>query len=173
MAETERTRTREKGTLPADNYEFAVKLGEEIRERSKTGKIVIRPSDRQWEISRQGRLMYYMMMGVYKDVPLQDWRVFVQDIKTHSGKHRHQGGLVIYVIEGRGYSIVDGERKDWDAGDLLLLPMKPDGVEHQHFNLEPGKGCKWIAFLHEHVLENVSFLIQQIEEAPMYKAVNP
>ena len=43
-----------------------------------------------------------MMTGIYNDVPLQDWRIFVHDIKTHSGKHCHQGGLVIYVLESKG-----------------------------------------------------------------------
>jgi gentisate 1,2-dioxygenase len=124
-------------------------------------------------MTRQGYIKYYMMTGVYNDVPLQDWRVFVHDIKTHSGKHRHQGGLVIYVLEGRGYSVVDGERKDWEKGDLLLLPIKPGGVEHQHYNLEPGKGCRWIAFLHEHVMENLALLIEQTEESPQYRNQQP
>ena len=72
----------------------------------------------------------------------------MHDIKTVSGKHRHQGGLLIYVLEGKGYSIVNGERKDWQKGDLVLLPMVPGGVEHQHFNVEPEKGAaRWIAFI--------------------------
>jgi mannose-6-phosphate isomerase-like protein (cupin superfamily) len=110
------------------------------------GPIVIKPSDREYQQTRQGRIMYYLNAQAYKDTPLHDWRVFVHDIKTHSGKHRHQGGFVIYVIEGKGYSVVDGERVDWGPGDLLLLPIKPGGVEHQHFNLEEGKPCRWIAF---------------------------
>ena len=73
--------------------------------------------------------MYYMMTGIYNDVPLQDWRIFVHDTKTHSGKHRHQGGLVIHVLKGKGYSIVDGERKDWEKGNLLPPPIRPGGVE--------------------------------------------
>src|SRR5439155_811034 len=78
---------------------------------------------------------------------LVDWNVFVQDIRVHSGKHRHQGGLVIYIMEGEGYSVVDGERHDWEAGDLLLLPVKKGGVEHQHFNKDDAHPAKWIAFI--------------------------
>ena len=85
----------------------------------------------------------------FKDTPLQHWRVFIHDIKTRSGKHRHQGGLVIYVLEGKGYSVVDGERKDWEKGDLVLLPMKPEGVEHQHFNLDPAEPAH-LGGVHQH-----------------------
>lgn len=172
MAESERTRVRERSPVPSNDYEFAIRKGEEYFERARTGQIVIKPADREWQMTRQGRIMYFMMTGLYNKVPLQDWRVFIHDIKTHSGKHRHQGGLVIYVIEGKGYSIVDGERKDWEKGDLLLLPIKKGGVEHQHFNSEPGKGCKWIAFLHEGIMENLALLIEQTEESPQYKEQN-
>ncbi len=48
---------------------------------------------------------------------------------------------------GEGYSVVDGERLDWEAGDLLLLPLQPGGVEHQHFNRSPDQPVKWIAFI--------------------------
>lgn len=169
MAEIERTRVRERGPIPQNDYEFAIRKGEEYFERARTGAIVIKPSHREWQMTRQGRIMYYMMTGIYNNVPLQDWRVFVHDIKTHSGKHRHQGGLVIYVLQGKGYSIIDGERKDWEKGDLLLLPIRPGGVEHQHFNSEPGKGCMWVAFLHEHVMENLALLIEQMDESPQYE----
>ena len=32
------------------------------------------------------------------------------------------------MIDGTGYSIVDGERVDWEKGDLVLLPLRPDGA---------------------------------------------
>ena len=85
-------------------------------------------------MSRQALVKHYMWpsrySGITPEAVLDDWNIFVQDIKVHSGKHRHQGGLVIYIIEGEGWSEVDGERHDWEAGDLLLLPLKPGGVEH-------------------------------------------
>jgi gentisate 1,2-dioxygenase len=41
----------------------------------------------------------------------------------------HQGGLVIYVLEGegaegRGYTILDDERYEWEAGDVMTLPLR-------------------------------------------------
>ena len=92
--------------------------------------------------------------------------MFVQDIRVHSGKHRHQGGLVIYIIQGEGYSIVDGERHDWEAGDLLLLPVKPGGVEHQHFNKDDAHPAKWIAFISAALFEFGASEMVQLENHP-------
>jgi gentisate 1,2-dioxygenase len=73
------------------------------------------------------------------------------------------------VLEGKGYSVVDGERKDWEAGDLVLLPMKPEGVEHQHFNLDPGKPAVWAAFINIPIQEYLASDLQQAENSPDYK----
>ena len=82
------------------------------------GPVVVHKDDREVELSRQGRIRYYLNHQIHKDTPLQQWLVFSHELRTKSGKHRHQGGLVIYVIEGRGYSMVDGERWEWEDGDL-------------------------------------------------------
>ena len=99
---------------------------------------------------------------------MDDWNIFVQDIKVHSGKHRHQGGLVIYILEGEGWSEVDGERHDWEAGDLLLLPIKPGGVEHQHFNTDPDTPCRWLAFIHWPTLDHLASPAEQLEDSPTW-----
>ena len=113
MAEIERTRERERGTIPETPYEIFIRSRREFLERQETGQVVVKPSDREFFLTRQGRLMYHLNPEIHKNTPLQDWRVFSHDLKTQSGKHRHQGGLVIYVITGKGYSVVDGERIDW------------------------------------------------------------
>jgi mannose-6-phosphate isomerase-like protein (cupin superfamily) len=169
MAEIERTRERERGTIPETPYEIFIRSRREFLERQETGQVVVKPSDREFYITRQGRLMYHLNPEIHKNTPLQDWRVFSHDLKTQSGKHRHQGGLVIYVITGKGYSVVDGERIDWQAGDLLLLPIKPKGVVHQHFNHAPGEPCLWIAFIHMPIMDSVSMEMTQIEAMPEFK----
>jgi gentisate 1,2-dioxygenase len=169
MAEIERTRVRERGALPENAYERVIRLRQEFLERQEVGPVVIKPAQRQWEMTRQGRLLFYLHPDVHKDTPLQDWLVFSLDIKTHSGKHRHQGGLAIYVLEGKGYTIIDGERVDWEAGDLLLLPFKPEGVEHQHFNTDPGKPCRWVAFVNLPIMDHVAMEVSQVELSPEFR----
>ena len=169
MTEIERTRNRERPPLKENPYERNLQYRRELKERNLTGPVVIRAKDREFFTSRQGHLKFFLDPLSFKETPLQHWRVFTHEIRTKSGRHRHQGGLIIYVIEGRGYSIVEGERKDWKAGDLVLRPMKPGGVEHQHFNLAPQKPALWVAFIHIPIIEHLASDLQQTEASPDFK----
>jgi hypothetical protein len=169
MAEIERTRERERPPLKDNPYEIIMRQRRELAERNLTGPVVIDCTKREWFQTRQGKLKYFLEPLSHKDTPLQHWRVFIHDIRTRSGKHRHQGGLVIYVLEGKGYSVVAGERWDWEKGDLVLLPMKPEEVEHQHFNADPTKPALWAAFIHIPIQEYLASDLQQTEASPDFK----
>jgi len=154
---------------PENAYEAAILAQQRLIDRGKKGRIVVRDEERPWETTRQGRLRFFLHPDMYPDTVLQEWRVFSQEIRTKSGKHRHQGGIIIYVIEGKGYSMVEDERIDWEKGDLLLLPMKPGGVEHQHFNLQPGKPAFWAAFISIPIIEHLASEMTQTEESPEFQ----
>lgn len=168
--ERTRVREREREAAPGNTYENVLYQRKRFVEQQLTGKVVVKDSDREWELSRQGRLKYYLQPHTFEDHALRDWQVFAQDIRVHSGSHVHQGGLVIFVLEGKGYTIIDGERYDWEAGDLILLPTKPGGVEHQHFNLDPSKGCKWVAFIYWPYWDAVASEMTQGELCPDFKS---
>lgn len=36
--------------------------------------------------------------------------------------HRHTGSAIYFVFEGRGASVIDGQRFDWRKGDLFVIP---------------------------------------------------
>lgn len=48
--------------------------------------------------------------------------------------HGHQNEAFIYILEGRGFDMHDGQRYDWEAGDALAVHN--DSV-HWHNNLDP------------------------------------
>jgi quercetin dioxygenase-like cupin family protein len=138
--------------------------------RRNEGPVVVRRADRELFQARQGKLLFYLCPNNHRETALQAWRVFIQEIRTCSGKHRHAGGLTIFVLEGHGYTIVDGERWDWKKGDLVLLPMKVGGVEHQHFNLgPPEKPAVWIAMINMAIHDYLASDLEQIENSPDYK----
>lgn len=58
---------------------------------------------------------------------------FVEELRAgeHSGKHRHNNEAIIHVLRGRGYSIIEDNRYDWEEGDSLTVPPMS---WHQHFN---------------------------------------
>jgi mannose-6-phosphate isomerase-like protein (cupin superfamily) len=48
----------------------------------------------------------------------------------HTGKHRH-GEESMHILEGQGFSIIDGQRFDWHKSSTIQIPF---WAEHQHFN---------------------------------------
>lgn len=67
----------------------------------------------------------------FRATEIQIARIMCDPPGAHSGKHSHMEAA-IYVLQGEGYSIVDGERIDWKKGTLLHV-QGPQTV-HQHFN---------------------------------------
>jgi quercetin dioxygenase-like cupin family protein len=57
--------------------------------------------------------------------------IFEETPKTRSHSHTHTEAM-LYVLEGSGYSEVDGKRYDWVAGDAVHVP--PKMTLHEHFN---------------------------------------
>ncbi|HEX9268333.1 MAG TPA: cupin domain-containing protein [Candidatus Limnocylindria bacterium] len=57
--------------------------------------------------------------------------IFEETPGSSSHKHAHTEAM-LYVLEGNGYSMIDGERYDWEAGDAVHVP--PRMTVHEHFN---------------------------------------
>ncbi|MBI4522336.1 MAG: cupin domain-containing protein [Deltaproteobacteria bacterium] len=151
-----------------ENYHYAERW---IR-RQTEGAVVVRGKERPYDVHKQNVSRRYLSPcePELADTVLQDWEVFLAKFTGRSGKHRHQGGLVIFILEGSGYSVLDGERFDWEAGDLVVLPLKPDRVEHQHF-ANPGEMVKWIAFIYWPFFNHAGCEITQMDACPLYEEV--
>ena len=169
MAEETRERVKEREAAPGDQYERLLGIRAEFTERNMNGKVVIHESDREWEQGKQGYGKVYLMDELTPDTALRDWYVFVHDIKKQSGKHRHQGGLVLFVLEGKGATEVNDEVIEWEEGDCILLPLHPDGIEHVHFNRGTGP-CKWLALIHEPTFNQVASELTQTAVYSAYTA---
>jgi quercetin dioxygenase-like cupin family protein len=57
--------------------------------------------------------------------------IFEEAPRTRSHRHTHTEAM-LYVLEGSGYSEIDGKRYDWGAGDGVYVP--PRMTLHEHFN---------------------------------------
>lgn len=129
-------------------YETEMALYREKRRRAEEGRVLIKAAEQPWESNRQGRLRYYLHEA-FDDTAVDDWKIFSSHVDVPSGRHRHQGGLAIYVKKGVGWTVVNGVRYDWKEGDLVLLPVIPGGCEHQHFKDPEYDGdTEWVAFIY-------------------------
>ncbi len=167
--ERERVREREPVHQEDQHYEDILRVTRESRERARNGKIVIKGKEQPWRQNRQGLIKMYLSFHGAEDTAADNWVCFIHDIKVHSGKHRHQGGIQLFVLEGEGYTVVDGERVDWEKGDLIILPVKPNGCEHQHFNKVPGQPAKWMAFEYWTYARVLGNLFEQVDNSPDWK----
>jgi hypothetical protein len=147
-------------------YDQLRRIDNERIGKREQGRVVIKGSELDWEQGRQGLIKFYSWDKVWDKLGVTGWRIFINRVKKHSGKHVHQGGLAIFVLSGKGYTVVDGVRYDWEEGDLILLPVKPGGCEHQHFNEDPERPADWLAFIFTPLRDPAGVEFVQREDHP-------
>lgn len=170
MVEKEALREKEAEQIVAvdPHGDDPIKDARRRKEKALRGRKLIKGRAIPWSQSSMGIRRNYAREWM-EDLTNDNWNIFVHDIRTHSGKHVHQGGLVLFVIRGKGYTVVDGKRFDWGEGDLICLPIKKGGCEHQHFNLM-NIPSRWCAFIFRPYWDINGKIHEMKEFSPAYKA---
>ncbi len=79
-------------------------------------------------------------------------------------RHRHPGEAILYIVRGRGYSVIDERRYEWEAGDAVLVHHY---CWHQHFNADPGRPAIVIRM---HMWESIIEIMQAaMDPVPLYE----
>ncbi len=88
------------------------------------------------------------------DIPSYTIGVDITTISPNSNdrKHRHYYETILFVLEGMGYSIVEGDKVDWKAGDALHIPP---WAWHQHFNTDLEKEVKFLSGTNAPLLQSI------------------
>lgn len=115
-------------------YENWLRYWDEEQEERRKARFYIHEEDLEWVRTKQdwrGALLCarengFVTPGVamVAEIP-QGW---------HTGKHSH-GEEAMYIVQGQGFSVVDGLKYDWETGSCLFMPY---GSVHQHFNSGEG-----------------------------------
>jgi len=122
--------------LATTNYwDELLRLRDEERARKKEAVEIVKGRELPWEINKQGIMRWYLHPCI-TDTVIKPFIFSVQRIPpgSRSGQLTFQGGQVIYVWKGRGHTILDETRYDWQAKDVIQLPLRINGVTFQHFN---------------------------------------
>lgn len=129
-----------------DHWEEILALRDRQREQTRNGIQVIKQSELPQEASRQGLMRWYLHPSI-KDTALSVLLFFQQEIPpgSRSGRLKFQGGQVMMILEGQGYTVIDGVKHQWKAGDVVNLPLRSNGIIVQHFNSDPAKPAKFVA----------------------------
>jgi quercetin dioxygenase-like cupin family protein len=166
-------KSRKEKLAEVDHWEDLLALRDRQRAQTKDALQVVKEADLPLETSRQGLMRWYLHPSI-KDTVLSVMLFFQQEIPpgSRSGRIKFQGGQVIMILEGKGYTTIDGVKHPWQAGDVLNLPLRDAGIIVQHFNTDPEKPAKFIAaepnwFDCTTVDRGCGF--EQLEDAPEYR----
>jgi hypothetical protein len=160
--------------LAQKNYwEELLKMRDEQRVQLKGALQVVRGDELPQEVNAQGLMRWYLHPAI-KDTVLQTFIFFEQEIPpgSRTGRMRFQGGQVIIILEGSGYTMLDGVKHSWSKDDVLNLPIRGPGIVVQHFNTDPKNLAKFVAvepnwFACTTVDRGSGF--EQLEDAPEYQ----
>ncbi len=166
--EVERLREREP-ELDIDDPLY--KWGIERAKQREQGKVLIRGEEVPWQQSRHGYGKQYMNHMNWHEMSAPGWKISVTNQQViKRGKHTHKGGgRLLYVLEGRGYTVNNDVRLDWQKGDLEILPITPFENSHEHVNLDPGRPCGMFVIGYWPFMEVVAYETRQETDSPDWK----
>ncbi|MEE8472856.1 MAG: cupin domain-containing protein [Dehalococcoidia bacterium] len=133
---------RSPGGEPRNTYDLDIRtLEEEVQWRMSVPHVV-KGDERPWEDTRMGRIKYLVHPTLTSGLRL--FEAYIQELPPggSSGRHRHVGEEVHKILEGSGYDIHDGTRWDWEAEDLVCIPVN---TVHQHFNTDPHRPARFLS----------------------------
>lgn len=119
------------GAGAGDGYDWFTDLVDQERAERAAIPHVVKGGDREWEDTRNGRIKW--LMHPRRDPGIRTYEFYVQEIPPggSSGRHRHVGEELHFIVEGSGYELIDGERHDWSTNDVVAVPILS---EHQTHN---------------------------------------
>jgi len=121
---------------PADSlFERILARRDAGRARRAQALPIVKGAETIKELTPLGLLEWYL----HPDIPGQLIRSilsYVLEIPpgSRSGRLQHQGGIVHMVLQGEGWTLLDGTRHDWRERSCIALPARPNGIIYQHFN---------------------------------------
>ena len=157
-----------------DHWQELMRLRDSQREQRRSAIQVVRGDELPLESNAQGDMRWYLHPAI-KDTALSTLMFFRQEIPPggRSGRLKFQGGQVMYITQGRGHTIIDGVKHAWEAGDIVNLPLRREGLIIQHFNASDSETAIFVAcepnwFECLGVDRGCGF--EQMENAPGYRA---
>lgn len=76
----------------------------------------------------------------------------------HTKAHRHTGNVIYHVAKGKGYSVINGTRYDWEEKDIFCVPA---WTWHEHCNLAEKDDAVLFQFNDFPVMEKLKFYREQ------------
>jgi gentisate 1,2-dioxygenase len=127
-------------------FEELLRIRDAQRTAQKDAILTVRGDELPWEINRQGKMKWYLHPAI-TDTTIRNYLFYMQEIPpgSRSGRVRQQGNEVILILEGQGYTEIDGVKHHWRTGSVVGIPLKEYGCVVQHFNLDQNEPARFVA----------------------------
>ena len=139
--------TSRKEKLAARNlFDELIQLRDQQREQKRSAMQVLKRGELPVELNPHGLMRWYLHPFI-DDTAITALIFYSQEIPpgSRSGKQKHPGELMFYVVSGRGYTLIDGVRHPWKADDVICIPTREGGVVYQHFNEDRERPAELVA----------------------------
>lgn len=142
-------------------YDRVMQLAEESRRRAQSGPVVIHTRDLKFEQTRGRRRAFISEPQVLGSM-VQTMALFIAEIAPggHTNRHRHFNEAMIYILQGRGHSLINGQRYDWAETDVVSVPLYE---WHQHFNDDPERPVRYLGITNMPLLRAMG--LNRLEDA--------
>lgn len=131
---------------PRNLWDEIIALRDDQREDRKGAIQIVKRASLPPEKNDLGLMRWYMHPSLPK-LALSTLLFYELEIPpgSRSGRLKFQGGQVLFVVEGKGYTVIDGVKHHWEAGDVLNLPLRRHGIIIQHFNADGENRARLVA----------------------------
>jgi quercetin dioxygenase-like cupin family protein len=142
-------------------YREHLAFGKTTEEKIRAARKVLPVEEQKRTANRQTTATFLVCRqnGFYNTVV----ETFIGEIPVgeKAGMHRHMNEAAIYILQGRGHSIIEDQRVDWKKGDALHIPFF---AWHQHFN-DGDETVKFLAAIPTELMRSMGiWRLEQKEE---------
>ncbi len=155
-------------------FDELIRLRDEQRQQRRSALQVIKRDELPVELNPHGLMRWYLHPFI-DDTTIRALIFYSQEIPpgSRSGKQKHPGELIFYVVSGRGHTLIDGVRHPWKTDDVFTIPTREHGTVFQHFNDDPERPAVLVACelneVHRLGVDRGS-AFEELEAAPEYAA---
>jgi hypothetical protein len=166
--------TRKERLAQRNFFDELLRLRDQQRDQRRDALQVIKRGELPLELNPHGYVRWYLHPFI-EDTAIRALIFYSQEIPpgSRSGKQKHPGELMFYIVSGRGHTLIEGVRHPWKADDVISIPTRQDGTVYQHFNDDPDHpaelvGCE-LNQVHRLGVDRGS-AFEELDPAPEYAA---
>ena len=115
----------------SNRYEEHLGFGKKVEEKIRASRKVLPVEEQKRTVNRHiaATQLINRDNGFFNTII----ETFIGEIPVgeKAGMHRHMNEACIYILQGKGHSIIEDQRYDWKKGDAMHIPFF---AWHQHFN---------------------------------------